>query len=82
MTPYLILFYNFSAGGSITSIAFALLGLMLVMITGARLCKELRISVWPLFLFPLGAVVMVMIMINSMMQVLIKGQTDWRGRKV
>jgi hypothetical protein len=32
------------------------------------------------FLFPLGVVVMSAIMINSMVQVIFLGQTEWRGR--
>ena len=69
-------------GGSIASTILALLGLILVVITGTRLCGELRMPAWPLFLFPFGAIMMVMIMLHSMMQILIKGHTEWRGRKV
>ncbi|MFQ5673247.1 MAG: glycosyltransferase [Nitrospinales bacterium] len=82
VTPYVVLSANLWTGSSVPSIALASFGVMLVLITGARLCGELQIPARLALLFPLGALVMAAIMLNSMVQSLLKGQTEWRGRKV
>jgi hypothetical protein len=50
------------------------------LITKLTLCHELNLERRYAFLFPLGALVVTAIMINSMIQVLLRGQAEWRGR--
>jgi len=44
------------------------------------LCHELGLERKNVFLFPLGAIVMVVIMLSSMVQSLLLRRTEWRGR--
>ena len=53
----------------------------MTMTASVHLCDELRLHRRNTLLFPLGAFVMSAIMINSMLQVLVKKETEWRGRK-
>lgn len=78
VTPYLILIYNMMSGGSFQILALA--AFLLTVITGTTLCGELRLEKKYVFLFPLGALVMSAVMLNSMIQILFKGRTEWRGR--
>lgn len=77
MTPWLIFFYNLMAGRQFL-LSFA--ALLLVLITGIHLCEELRLEKRNVLLFPLGAIVMSVVMLNSMLQILLKGRAEWRGR--
>lgn len=77
MTPWLIFFYNLTAGRQFL-LSFA--ALLLVLITGIHLCEELRLEKRNVLLFPLGAIVMSVVMLNSMLQILLKGRAEWRGR--
>ena len=78
VTPYLVLFYNAVSGGLFQILALA--AFLLTLITGTTLCGELRLEKKYVFLFPLGALVMSAVMLNSMIQILFKGRTEWRGR--
>lgn len=79
--PYLTFFANLALGGGgfWTAVSFAALALS--WITGARLCEELGLAKRNAFLFPLGAVAMSAIMLNSMAHILLKGGAEWRGRQ-
>ena len=57
-----------------------LAGLALVLVTQATLCYELKLQQRYALLFPLGALVMAAIMINSMLHMLLRGHAEWRGR--
>lgn len=81
VTPWLVLFWNILEGTGILWTGFALAGLLMTLAASIHLCDELRLARWSTFLFPIGAFVMSAIMINSMFQVLVKKQTEWRGRK-
>lgn len=80
-TPYPVLMWNILEGNGILWIGTALAGLLMTLSASFHLCDELRLQRWNAFLFPIGAFVMSAIMINSMLQVLVKRQTEWRGRK-
>ena len=56
------------------------IGLALSLVTGVGLCHELGLERKNVFLFPLGAIVMVVIMFNSMVHTLLLGRAEWRGR--
>lgn len=77
LTPWLIFFYNLMAGRQFL-LSFA--ALLLVLITGIHLCEELRLEKRNVLLFPLGAIMMSVVMLNSMLQILLKGRAEWRGR--
>ncbi len=81
VTPYLVLLWNILEGTGILWTGVALVALLMVLTASIHLCDELRLQRWNAFLFPLGAFVMSAIMVNSMLQVLIKKETEWRGRK-
>ena len=79
VTPYIIVIVNFLVGG-VAWICISLIGLILCLITGCGLCHELGLKKHNVFLFPLGAIAMVVIMFNSMVQVVFFGRAEWRGR--
>ena len=79
VTPYIIVIVNFLVGG-VAWICISLIGLILCLITGCGLCHELGLKKYNVFLFPLGAIAMVVIMFNSMVQVVFFGRAEWRGR--
>jgi len=81
VTPYLILFWNIWQETGILWTGTALAGLLMTLTASFHLCDELRLQRRNAFLFPLGAFVMSAIMMNSMLQALVKKQTEWRGRK-
>lgn len=81
VTPYLVLLWNIFEGTGILWTGFALLGLLMSLAASVHLCKELHLRRRYAFLFPFGALVMSAIMVNSMFHVLVKRQTEWRGRK-
>jgi len=79
-TPYLVAAYHWAAGSPWAWQALAWGGLGLVWAAGAGLCRELRLSAWNQFLFPLGAWVAAGVMLNSMLHILTTGGSKWRGR--
>jgi len=80
VTPWLMVGTHLWVGSGLVWQAMALSGLGLVLITKWILCHELNLEKRYALLFPLGALVMAAIMINSMIHVLYRGQAEWRGR--
>ena len=80
LTPYLILGWNLVAGAGLIWLGFSLLGVIMVSAATIKTCDELGLGRINACLFPIGAVVMAAIMINSMIQVLVFSRTEWRGR--
>jgi len=80
LTPYFVVIGNIFFGVGFVWTCISLLGLMLTLITSLFLCFELNLKKRNVFLFPLGAIVMAAIMMNSMIQILIFGRAEWRGR--
>jgi hypothetical protein len=80
LTPYITVIVNFWVGTGVAWVCASLIGLILCLITGCGLCHELGLKKYNVFLFPLGAIAMVIIMFNSMVQVVFFGRAEWRGR--
>ena len=80
LTPYIVVMCNLWVGAGSVWVGISLLGLALSLATGLGLCHELGLERKNVFLFPLGAIVMVVIMFNSMVQTLLLRRTEWRGR--
>lgn len=80
ITPWLLTGYQVAGQANLWLQLLALAGLALVMISEAVLCHELHLPKYYLLAFPLGALVMAAIMINSMVHVLFRGHSEWRGR--
>ena len=80
LTPHLVLGWNLVAGSNLVWLGLSLLGVIMVSAATIKTCDELGLSRLNACLFPIGAVVMAGIMINSMIQVLIFSRTEWRGR--
>ena len=80
LTPYFVVIGNIWAGTGFIWLGVSWLGLMLNLTTSLVLCHELNLAKRNVFLFPFGALVMVAIMLNSMVQVIFFGRTEWRGR--
>jgi chlorobactene glucosyltransferase len=81
VTPTLVLLWNILAETGILWTGIAFLAWLMTLVASVYLCDELRLQRRNALLFPLGAFVMSAIMINSMRQVLVKKETEWRGRK-
>jgi chlorobactene glucosyltransferase len=81
VTPYMVLLWNILEATGILWTGIALAGLLMVLTASVHLCDELQLQRRNAFLFPLGAFMMSAIMVNSMLHVLVKRQTEWRGRK-
>jgi chlorobactene glucosyltransferase len=81
VTPWLTLLGNILAGTGILWTGIASVALLMPLTASIHLCDELRLPRRNAFLFPLGAIMMSAIMVNSMLQVLVKKETEWRGRK-
>jgi len=80
LTPYIVVMCNLWVGAGSVWVGISLLGLALSLATGLGLCHELGLERKNIFLFPLGAIVMVLIMFSSMVQTLLLRRTEWRGR--
>jgi chlorobactene glucosyltransferase len=80
VTPWLMVGAHIWMESDLAGLATAWAGVSLVMITEWIVCHELKLEKRYALLFPLGALVMTAIMINSMVHVLLRGQTEWRGR--
>ena len=80
LTPYIVVICNLWIGTGSVWVGVSLLGLGLSLAAGLGLCHELGLERKNVFLFPLGAIVMVVIMFNSMVQTLLLRRTEWRGR--
>ena len=80
LTPYLILGWNVVAGTGLFWSGLSLLGVIMVSAATIKTCDELGLNRINACLFPIGAVVMAAIMINSMIETLFFSRTKWRGR--
>ncbi|MBT5550686.1 MAG: glycosyltransferase [Nitrospina sp.] len=80
LTPYLVLGWNLLAGTGIWWTGLSLIGVIMVSVATITTCDELGLDRINACLFPIGAVVMAAIMINSMIQILVFSRTEWRGR--
>ena len=80
LTPYIVVMCNLWVGAGSVWVGISLLGLALSLATGLGLCHELGLERKNVFLFPLGAIVMAVIMFNSMVHTLLLGRAEWRGR--
>ena len=80
LTPYIVVGCNLWMGTGNLWLGISLLGPALSLAAGLGLCHELGLERKNVFLFPLGAIVMVVIMFNSMVQTLLLERTEWRGR--
>ena len=80
LTPYIVVICNLWIGTGSVWVGVSLLGLGLSLAAGLGLCHELGLKSKNVFFFPLGAIVMVAIMFNSMVQTLLLRRTEWRGR--
>ena len=80
LTPYIVVMCNLWMGTGNLWLGISLLGPALSLAAGLGLCHELGLERKNVFLFPLGAIVMVVIMFNSMVQTLLLERTEWRGR--
>ena len=80
LTPYMIFGWNVVVGSGLLWIGIFLFGVTMVSAATIKTCDELGLARINACLFPIGAVVMAAIMINSMIQVLVFSRTEWRGR--
>jgi chlorobactene glucosyltransferase len=80
LTPYMIFGWNVVVGSGLLWIGISLFGVTMVSAATIKTCDELGLARINACLFPIGAVVMGAIMINSMIQVLVFSRTEWRGR--
>ena len=80
IAPYFIFIDSWMNGSGILSQSLSFASLLMVLAVNIVVCRELRLSMLNIFLFPLGALVFSAIMINSMAQILFAGKTEWRGR--
>jgi hypothetical protein len=80
LTPYLVVISNLLEGNGWIWTGISMVGLVMTLVAGMVLCHQLDLDKRSVFLFPLGVLVMSAIMINSMVQVIFLGQTEWRGR--
>jgi hypothetical protein len=80
LTPYIVVIGNLWVGTGEIWVGSALFGLILTLVTGLALCRQLNLEKRNVFLFPLGAIIMSAIMLNSMTQIVFHGRAEWRGR--
>ena len=80
ITPYLLFIVSWVNGDGLISQSLSGINLFTILFMNLVFCKELRLSVFYLFAFPLGALVFSGVMISSMSQILFTGKTEWRGR--
>ncbi len=80
LTPYLVLGWNLVTGTGIFWVGLSLFGVTMVSAALIKTCDEMGLDRRNAYLFPIGALVMAAIMINSMVQVLVFSRTEWRGR--
>ncbi len=80
ITPWLLAAHHWWWESDLWLKLMGLAGLFMVLVSEATLCYELKLKMHTLLLFPLGALVVAAIMINSMIQVTFRGGSEWRGR--
>ena len=79
-TPYILLAINIFEQIGWLWIVMALMGVVLVSAAFYKTCDEMELQRNNAVLFPIGALVMVAIMANSMFHTLVRKKTKWRGR--
>ena len=79
-TPYIILAINIFEQIGWFWVGLAMASVVLVSAAAYKTCDELGLHRNTAVLFPLGALVMAAIMVNSMFQTLVRKKTEWRGR--
>jgi len=77
--PYFLMGANIYLGGEWT-LVLSFCSLLLVLATSIGLAIELKLNPLYTLIFPLGAIMMVAIMLDSMFQVVILKRSEWRGR--
>jgi chlorobactene glucosyltransferase len=80
LTPYIVLAVNIFLQTGWFWIGMALAGVVMVTAAEYKTCDELGLHRNTAALFPIGAIVMAAIMLNSMLYTLILKKTEWRGR--
>lgn len=80
LTPYIILALNIFLQTGWLWIGMALAAVVMVTTAAYKTCDELGLHRNTAALFPLGAIVMTAIMLNSMLYTLVRKKTEWRGR--
>ena len=80
LTPYIILALNIFFLTGWLWFEMALVGVVLVTAAAYKTCDELGLHRNTAALFPIGAIVMAAIMLNSMLYILVRKKTEWRGR--
>ena len=80
LTPYLILGWNITVGADLLWLTLSLFGVIMVSVATITTCDELGLNRLNACLFPIGAIVMAGIMINSMIHTLVFSRIEWRGR--
>lgn len=81
ITPWLVLIFHAAADSEAWLQSLATVALLVMLFSEVSLCEELGMSGWNVWLLPLGGVVVSGILINSMIHVLFKKQSMWRGRR-
>ncbi len=80
LTPYIIFALNIFLQTGWMWTGMALAGVVMVTAATYKTCDELGLHRNTAALFPLGAIVMAAIMLNSMLHTLVRKKTEWRGR--
>ncbi len=80
LTPYIILALNIFLQTGWVWIGMALAGVVMVTAAAYKTCDELGLHRNNAALFPIGAIVMAAVMLNSMLHTLVRKKTEWRGR--
>jgi chlorobactene glucosyltransferase len=80
ITPYIVLAMNIFLQTGWLWIGMAFAGVVMVTAAAYKTCDELGLHRNSAALFPIGAIVMVAIILNSMIYTLIRKKTEWRGR--
>ena len=80
LTPYIVLTMNIFLQTGWLWIGMALAGVVMVTAAAYKTCDEMGLHRNTAALFPIGAIVMAAIMLNSMLHTLIRKKTEWRGR--
>jgi len=78
--PYVLAAANLYLGTSLWAILFSLGSLALILASSIKLADELELNPLYIFAFPLGALMMAGIMMDSMFQIAIMKRSEWRGR--
>lgn len=81
VTPWLLFLYHAWADSGAWMQSLSTVGLLVMLFSEVSLCEELGLSGWNIWILPLGGLVVSGILLNSMIHVLFKKQSMWRGRR-